>query len=300
MPATHFAYSDESDHNVGNFHSIAMVSLPSMENSRISAKLRELLNTCNVEEFKWSKLRTAKSLFAAKDICSFGLDEAFNNRLRVDVLIWESADYRHQIKGINVQEDFRNMYIQLFKNVLNNRWPSASTWNIYPDQNTLFSWDYFGNALRKISINEHRRPRLNFSDVDGKDYSFSISEVKECDSKVIELVQLADLFAGIGVFSYKYLDVYKRWEDKYSSQLKLFDDQISITNAGNDEKEEKCDFLSYFLEKVKLLKLGVHLTSAGLNTPNPKNPINFWKYKSIRHSDKAPTKTKGTNDPIRI
>jgi len=121
-------------------------------------------------------------------------------------------------------------------------------------------------------------------------HEFHIEAVQEVDSKQTPLCQVADLFAGLSVFSWLKYDVYRCWQINQQKQLRLFPIEQTLELSNSDQ--ERCAILFYFNNRCKAHKLGVSLqTKRGLWTPQPTNPINFWFYEPQHPEDKAPTRS---------
>lgn len=89
------------------------------------------------------------------------------------------------------------MYYQILKNVLKERWPSTLHWNLYPDKQNNIDWEESKNILDNVSLNIIiKNNEIEFK----KD--FNIDKFQEVDSKENPLCQVADLFAGLAVFSH--------------------------------------------------------------------------------------------------
>lgn len=124
---------------------------------------------------------------------------------------------------------------------------------------------------------------------------FHIYEIRPISSVSNPLLQLADLFAGLAVFSWTHYNTFKQWQEKQKGQLILFssdNDKKLVENKNISRSlQERCLVLSSFNGICKAKKLGVSLeTRKGLWTPNPENPINFWLYEPQHPLDKAPTR----------
>jgi len=177
------------------------------------------------------------------------------------------------------------MYYHLFKNVLLNRWPKGSTWRLYPDENSALEWktvkDYLDLASLSIEVSSAKPFHIRLK----KD--FRIVEICEVRSSNNVLIQVADLFAGMGVYSRSNYEKYEEWLFQATRQRRLFPTDITLSRSD----KARCEVLNYFYESCKKNKLGVSLKSQqGLWTPDPKNPINFWLYVPQHPEDKAPTR----------
>ena len=121
---------------------------------------------------------------------------------------------------------------------------------------------------------------------------FGIEEIHPVLSGEYPLLQLADLFAGMAVFSRDKYDEYQHWLQDTSPQVRLFDEADASSNPSRSSRE-RFQVLKAFDDMCKDIKLGVSLkTKRGLWTPDPQNPINFWIYEPQHPEDKAPRKEK--------
>jgi len=117
---------------------------------------------------------------------------------------------------------------------------------------------------------------------------YSIKTLRQVESHKEPCCQIADLFAGLAVFSRTHYDQFERWATRNSPTLGLFPEPAIITS---NREENRFQVLYRFNADCKSRKLGVSLESRRcLSTRNPSNPINFWSYEPQHDADKAPTK----------
>jgi len=292
---THAGFSDESNWNKGRFRSLCLVSLPIELLKPLQEELAKLLQESGIKtEFKWSNLRSAREKFAAEKICDYILYHASLGELRVDVLIWDISDNRHNIQRRDDIANLQRMYYKLFLNVLRNRWPKGATWKLFPDENSVIKWDQISDCIEAKSWKrkEYNTPSLlgnlsNFSESLRKE--FNLLEIVQTSSKETPFLQVADLFSGLAVFSREKYKQYMCWAEQQGGQQFLF--QLSEEYAFSKADEPRFYVLQHFFTSCKKAKMGVGLKShEGLTTVQPKNPINFWFYKPQHPDDKAPTK----------
>ena len=285
---SHAAFSDESYYNRGRYRSIAVVTLEASQIPPSNQCLCELLGGSRVSELKFQKLRQARYRFAAQKVVDFVIEQALCGALRADVLIWDTEDSRHKIRGRDDIANLQRMYYHLLNNALG-RWPGNNSWALYPDRNSALDWmtvrDYLDKAGAILSSTSRDLAlfpaRLR--------NEFHIEQVQEMDSRENPLCQVADLLAGMSVFSRDRFETYRCWKRKQQRQLPLFSTKPDARLSNSDE--ERCRVLDYIDDKCKRQKLGVSLqTRQGLWTPDPTNPINFWFYEPQHPEDKAPTR----------
>jgi len=296
--ATHVGFADESNWNTGRFRSLGLVTTKADCLPLLDQELVTILNASGVAEFKWEKLRSAKARFAAEKLCRFTVEKAIAGRLRVDVLIWDIEDSRHKIPKRDDIANLQRMYFHLFRNVLRLRWPDGAVWRLHPDEHTAMDWSTVQDFLEITSIRiEHTPPLFSRGLFRSRlKVEFGIQEIQPLRSVDTPLLQLADLFAGMGAFSHERFDPYQIWlhHKKSAEQLSL-----PLEFEGDDEEakfsrseRERFHVLSVFDDMCKAHKLGVSLkTWQGLRTPAPRKPINFWVYEPQHPDDKAPTRS---------
>ncbi len=290
MSVTHVGYSDESNWNVGRFRSLALVTTKVDTASILEKQLAELLRESDVREFKWKKLKDAKMRFAALKIIDLIVRSAKSGQLRVDVLVWDTEDSRHKIPGRDDIANLQRMYYHLFRNVLRLRWPDDAVWRLYPDENTAMDWDEVQDFLDMASITFVPSKPLTRPFFKGRlKKEFSIEQIVSVKSEDHPLLQVADLFAGIAIFSRENYRKYKEWER--SRTPTLFDDEQE--QKWSRREIERFTVISELDRLCKKKKLGVSLNKkSGFWTPNPVNPINFWLYEPQHSADKAPRRNK--------
>ncbi len=250
-------------------------------------KLKELLNESNVKEFKWQKLKDAKYRFCAIKLINAVWDLIQSDDARVDTIIWDTNDSRHQVSNRDDIANYGRMFYHLHSNSLTKR-PRLSTWKIYPDEGVGVDWDV---VARCIDARGRRREQIDFPLFATKffdDPYYRITDFKEVKSHEEPCCQIADLFAGISIFSRIHFNLYEQWLESTELSLALFpQERPNITNSQG----ERFEVLKHLDQGCKTRRLGVSLkTNRYLQTPDPKNPINFWHYTPQHEMDKAPTK----------
>lgn len=295
LTVTHVGFSDESNWNTGRFRSIGLVTAPLDALDQLEGELRRLLEESEVREFKWKGLDGAKERFAAEKMCHFAIDKACRKLLRVDVLVWDIQDSRHSVQGRDDIANLQRMYYHLFRNVLRARWPNDAVWRLCPDEHTAMDWETVRDYLDAVSA----RIELERSLLTGGKFrlrlrrEFGIEEIVPGNSREHPLLQLADLFAGLAVFSREKYDDYQRWLETTSPQKRLLTNEDEEVSNPSRSARERFHVLKAFYEECKRRKLGVSLKEKrGLWTPKPQNPINFWIYEPQSLEDKAPIKRK--------
>lgn len=293
LTATHVAFSDESHQNIGQFRGVSLISLENKYYKVISDKLQSILDSNEGSEIKWGKIGGFRERTIGANFLIKSIEYAVKGLLRIDVLVWDVSDSRHTIRDRDDMANLQRMYYHLFKNVLINRWPEYSTWVLYPDENTGMNWDTIEDFLDKVSTTAEiqndlfTKSRFKFR----LKNEFNIEKIIPCDSKDQPIIQLADLYVGMAIYSRMCYPKYCYWLN--SRQPSLFNNEINSTIKLSRADKERCRLLFEFNRMCKEHRLGVSLdTHGGLRTFNPRNSINFWWYEPQHELDKAPLRHK--------
>jgi hypothetical protein len=293
-PASHLAFADESNFNTGRFRAVAVVSLPAERYQEANQSLFQLLADSNVREFKWKKLRGAQERFAACKLISWAVTQACTQNLRIDVLTWDTEDRRHAIQGRDDVANLHRMYYHLFRVVLSKRWPAAHSWALHPDEQTAVNWNAIHEFLDYRSVEVEVRHDLfhqNQQVLLDMVTHFNLRTVEPRQSHLEPLIQLADLFAGLCIYSRLRFADYDAWVRQNGDQIPLFGQDDALTRLTSADRE-RFPVLREFNKLCKQRRLGVSLnTRRGLYTPNPAQPINFWWYIPQHEQDKAPIRS---------
>lgn len=278
-------YSDESYISAERYRSIGAVSFPRSFEKEIKSGLNSILTSSDVVEFKWQKLKNAKYRFCAEKFAQFICKNIFDKRLRIDVIVWDTQDSRHKIEGRDDAANFERMFFHLMKYLMRQR-EINSKWHIFPDERLGIDWETIQDCLSNVGQWRQYFKSQLFGDAFSEQF-FHILKFDQVDSKNELGCQLADFFAGLAVFSKNFYYQYKKWCEQETNQMCLFDAPEEI-KVSNKEKERFC-VLKLLVDKCKKQKLGISIdTNKCLNTPNPRNPINFWHYICKIHL-KSPT-----------
>src|SRR5215472_14339151 len=89
VSATHAAYTDETQYNVGQVRGLGMVSVRAEDATALAGEVRSILAPSGVRECKWEKLRSAKTRFAGSTLLRWSVDRALASALRIDTLTWD-------------------------------------------------------------------------------------------------------------------------------------------------------------------------------------------------------------------
>lgn len=216
------------------------------------------------------------------------------DRMRVDVLIWDMEDSRHkQVRHRDDKADFARMYYHLLHSVLKLRWPDGARWLICPDQNDVVDWLTLEQCLGWKSWAIEAGLSHSTDQTGALRDFYNIQELRPVCSREYLLVQLADLFAGLGVYSYSAFDKYVQWKREREPTQSLFPQWDSGLRRPRIKKTDRkrLPILHHVREEAGRWGLHVSLESkGGLYTWRPSEPLNFWLYTPQCASDKAPAK----------
>lgn len=285
-------FTDESYITNSRFRSLTAFSMHKSVWDKANKDITEILKSSNVTEFKWNKLKDAKYFFCAKKFVDFIFDTIKEYKIRLDILIWDTQDSRHNIFGRNDIANYERMFYHLLNNSMRRR-PWSAKWDIRPDKHNEIDWNTIHDCLYAKGKQQviQRETQLYFfiSEFVSDSYYFIESFQSQC-SKKEALIQIADLFSGLAIFSKENYPKFFKWKQSQKTSSDLFEKKIEIPNLSNREKV-RFDLLDYFNKKCKEESFGVSLESKDcLYTFNPINPINFWHYEPQRKKDKAPVK----------
>ena len=291
---THVSFSDESHWSEGRYRSICLVSLSNDDLKCLEDELSSITDRAGIIEFKWTQLKSKKYSLVAQEMCDFVIRSAVSKKLRIDVLIWDMTDSRNSGVQVDDAQNLGFMYYHLFRNVLRKRWPYDALWSLYPDQQGQIDWETIEECLGHVSTQvDFENPSL----FNGRGSirllrEFGLAKICPVASQDQPLLQLADLFAGLSVFSYEKYCEYVEWQEADPNRPPLL--QLEGRPEGTDFKNRSISrfyVLQYFNALCKKHVFGVSLrTQQGLWTPNPSKPLNFWMYQPQHSADIAPQK----------
>jgi len=291
MIVKHCAFSDDSKHADGRYNSLAITTLKIEDIDLLNLQVKKLFKDSGLlgkgDEFKWEKLRNAKYRLMAEKIIDF----VFNNAslMRIDIIIWDIEDARHKdLKNRDDSENLVRMYYHLVSATLSRRWPIPnSQWEWYPDEQSSVDWDALEDCInnkKHICVVDLFRQNPNFEQV-------YLNSIEPSKSYEYPFIQISDLFAGMGTYSFGHFDKYKKWQEQNSLQTSLFDEENQ--KFSNSEKE-RFSIMEKFNKMAKKYKLQIALdTTRGFKSHKSNNFINFWPYEPQHVYDKAPQKVQG-------
>lgn len=290
--SSHVAFSDESHWNDGRYRSIAAVTATRSRARDVHGRLTELLAQRSIHELKWRDVSSADLRSATVAALDLTISACMPGDLRVDVLLWDITDSRHTLRGRDDTGNLGRMYFHLLADVLVRRWPRNASWALYPDQQLQVDWDMMQHCVscrcRKRNLGEATPIMVEIMDsLTGID----IRGIEQADSARMTICQIADLLAGMAVFSRERYEAYAAWLDQQTGQGRLFDDQQAPQLSRSDRM--RCEVLQHFHKHCTRHAMGVSLqTSSGLRTmrATTERPFNFWWWTPQHAKDKAPVR----------
>lgn len=268
-----------------------MLSMQKRIVSIVRNTVSKILSDSSMAEFKWSNLSSAKDKFGAEELIRYAVSLCCHGDARVDVLIWDTHDDRHKVMKRNDTANMGRMYFHLMKNVANKRWSESMRWHFHPDEQSSMDWDTLAQCINHAT----RRSKLQKGEQGlftphALAFDFRIDILKQRSSIKEPIIQIADLFAGLAVYSRNSAKTYCDWVRKSTGQGDLFDTEVDPQKFSKSDKN-RCELIQLLLSKCKDAGLSLSMeSSSGLYTRNPDKPINFWPYKPQHPDDKAPTK----------
>jgi len=289
---THVVCSDESHSTQGRYRAIALVTGPVEHLRKLRDGLKPAIARSHLKEFKWAHLRKVSHLKCAREMMEAAFHAGLGLVIRADVLTWDTEDPRHTVENRDDVANLGIMYFHLITAVLTKRWPDDCRWALVPDKNGSLNWDRLTEFLRKVGSHTPVVLASQIWEDPGESLKreFRIESLTPWSSDTEPVVQLADLLAGLGVFSRKHFSQYSGWLEASSKQARLFEND-GPPPLDQESVKLKCEFLHDFHNACRARNLQVSLNSSrGLRTMRPTHKVNFWWYEAQHERDRAPQK----------
>lgn len=290
------AYCDASGVFDHQFQSIGTVSggIPALDDLR--SVLAKIIKDNGIREIKFANItkrdsRDYNAALAAFTVVITGYCRY--NRVRADVMTWDTTDSRHAVPGRNDSDNLGRLYHHLLLNVTK-RW-SEGEWNLIVDKNERIDFTALKGSINcKLPLSVSMTLPEIIESTDQLEELEVVKTISEIASHEEPLVQLADLFAGISRFSHERGAECCVWLSSKGNpdQPPLPDLVVDGYTEPEFTKATECRFqlIGELNTLCKKYRLGVSLESEKrLWTPNPNNPVNFWHYTPQGGYDKAPT-----------
>jgi len=183
-------HSDESSYNYGAVRGVGAVSLRVDDAARLGDELTMLMHESGMRELKWEKVRTARGAFAAQKALTWALDHALDGGLWIETLTWAVTSAAASRARRPILTQLQGAYTTLLSNVMARhaqRGEQSQGWRIVPDEQSAIPWTRIQEALPQTAT------------------------IMPARSEPQPFIQLADVFAGLAVFSRAAYDAYERW-----------------------------------------------------------------------------------------
>lgn len=192
-PRTKFgAFSDESSHTEGRYRSIAAISLPVNTFMAVSNRLSEAIARAPLTEFKWGELRGVKRVRCAEAFIDITIDAVLTHDMRVDVLTWDTHDYRHQVPNRDDRLNYERMFFFLHRHAVRCHGQHGE-WHLRPDQLIHVDWDRVRRCLDSSGTWAHKKPDPLFEE--------AIQTVRPAIKSLVEQNSKQPLFASSRIYS---------------------------------------------------------------------------------------------------
>ena len=271
-------FTDESNFNKGQYRSLGAIVINKKCLDIIEVQLKDILNQYNIDNitsFKWTKIKTDNKFNALNDFLIFLFPFLEKRLVTIHTLTWDTYDYRHKIEHRDDTENLSIMYYNLIRDITSKILVSQESLKIYPDQNNSMDWEFLQMLLRRNSV------RYDYNN----NYIIDSHEIyiQESSTEKHNLIQIADIFAGIARSSYEDYDDYEFYDPQQTRLMPL--KKIS--------RRQKYRFEIYKIIKKwgeeHSYQISIN-SKRGVYSFNQDAPINFWFYIPQHKNDKAPTK----------
>ncbi|MDZ7704044.1 MAG: hypothetical protein U5L04_06120 [Trueperaceae bacterium] len=289
MESDYVVFTDESYVTGSRLRSIAALSVSRKYFSLVEQRLSTIIKSRSIKEFKWKDLASEKHKDCAIELLTFVIEAAQCHEVRIDVVVWDTQDARHSVQNRDDRSNFERMFYHLLNASMKRRRRGA-TWTILPDEKNDVDWQILNDCLNAAGNKRDYQPLSNVSRDFLSDEYYRVYNFREVHSHEQPITQVADLFAGLSVFSQTHYEDYQQY---LASQNigGLFDSLLAAPARLSNSVGVRCKVLENFYRMCRDKKMGVGLeTKQRLYTRIPTNPLNFWLYEPQGEYDRAPTK----------
>ncbi len=282
---THVGFTDESSWNEPNltFRSVACVSARVEHYCEIESRLyaARCRAGAKMAELKWSEDRRETHRSGeghqrdAEYILNTALELAFEQKLRMDVVIWNKHDQASLEKGIKIREkpdewQLHDKYVELLTFLIKH-WrsdddSSSHFWSIATDQHSGLRFNLMQNQVQRDVISEIGQ---------------TVVEILEEEKTPNYSLQLVDVFAGLGAYSHNHWRGYDLWLQRNKQTLsELSPPQAHLRFPLLNHLHERCKVNNF---GVSILEPITGFRGKGLWTSDYRkleHYVNFWCYTS--------------------
>jgi hypothetical protein len=290
---THLAFADEHNYDSGSgrFGSIALITMKKDNYKTVSSSITNAITEAGVTrtEFKWTETKRTNHKKAAIKLVDLSVELALNAHVRIDVILWDYQDARHNITDRDNIKNFHIMYYHLLTNTLHKFWPDRSIWILYPDETSCVNWSDIQSFSNIKSVKRTEETLFQLSEALK---SYHVRQIKQVASGKSPVSQLADLFAGLIPYSRQCYDKYEAIRIGKKGGALFESSEFIITTSDRNRYE----IITQLLKHKEKQKFGISFeNSKGFRSLKPSKdyPINFWWYEPQHKKDKAPVKLKG-------
>ena len=175
------------------------------------------------------------------------------------------------------------------------KWRQSERWSFHPDEHSGIDWNRLDEIFARPRARRDDEPNLLSGSLQNLRDHPRLVELNPTSSADSSIIQMADLFAGLTVFSWRERPLFLEWEAAMGGQTSLL--ESAVRESWTPGERNRCRVLSWFLDECKKRKLGVGLSSGGLRTRPWHRPLNFWPFEAQSLLDKAPLKEKTGTPP---
>jgi hypothetical protein len=280
--------SDESGVDGSNrFQSLAFVSGPERVMVEFNKICKRILGDHGVSELKWNEIAAGHKNRAARE----AIKEFFKHKdLKVLVLCWDTQDSRHNVCK---RDDIENFHRMIYHGLRRNAdWLGPKEWHWFPDQRTNLNAEIVATYLNVTRENKLDKTTIPLIDLYRDLHNFK--SVRQKCSKVVPVIGVADLFAGVvresalsgGAMVKALANLHNQ------ANQSLFADDFSH-DLGSKGEKARAEFGAYIHYLGAGGQHGISLRSEGkLITKNNEGRFFFWHYEPQGEYDKAPVKSR--------
>ncbi|MBE7545919.1 hypothetical protein KsCSTR_45950 [Candidatus Kuenenia stuttgartiensis] len=284
-------YSDESGHE--RFRSVGILSAEKTNIDKLRDELEIILKNHGRRCIEFKKIAGDKEKEdSAKNFVSKGVEYCAANKIRIDVLSWDTQDRRHSIKGRDDNKNLQMMYYKILK-CIQQRWRHDTLdWDFYPDEHSAIDWREIMEYLENTNLSKKNKIEDTLFGMI-KNYHFPHFHAhSEAKSHEEPITQLIDIFTGFARYSFEKGKTFLNWREteRFQRQLKLFETSKEKLELSRGDLS-KFKVLKTLDELCKKYRMGVSINEREhLYTFSPERPLNFWFYNPQHEFDKAPVR----------
>ncbi len=224
----------------------------------------------DIKSFKWSKFNNNDKVNVFKEFFQYIAPFLLENKIYIHTLIWNVNDSRHSVFPRDDNKNLEIMYYKIIYNFSKTYLNNENFLFIYPDRQNTINWQLIEQILEKKGFYNMKYGREIY--------------IEESNTKHANLIQIADIFAGIGRTSYADYEEYKIRGDINQSILIPFEEDLSVKN------KTRFKIIKFLHDWTKRNKLQISINKNKGFKSYKKGPLNFWYYEPQHENDKAPLK----------